>query len=59
MYRSYIHTRSCCCNQNSCKKDKDIICITPAMCYGSKLDIIKEKLPKQELLRIVKNNEKT
>ena len=25
MYRSYMHTRSCCCNQNSCKKDKDII----------------------------------
>lgn len=29
------------------KKDKDIICITPGMCYGSKLDKIKEKLPKQ------------
>ena len=25
MYRSYMCTRSCCCNQNSCKKDKDII----------------------------------
>ncbi len=29
------------------KKDKDIICITPGMCYGSKLETIKEKLPKQ------------
>ena len=25
MYRSYMCTRSCCCNQNSCKKDKDIL----------------------------------
>ena len=25
MYRSYMHTRSCCYNQNSCKKDKDVI----------------------------------
>ena len=32
---------------NFAKKDKDIICITPGMCYGSKLNIIKEKLPKQ------------
>ena len=32
---------------NFAKKDKDIICITPAMGYGSKLDIIKEKLPNQ------------
>lgn len=29
------------------KKDKDIICITPGMCYGSKLEIIKDKLPNQ------------
>lgn len=28
------------------KKDDDIMCITPGMCYGSKLGIIKEKLPK-------------
>ena len=28
---------------NFAKKDKDIICITPGMCYGSKLNIIKEK----------------
>ena len=32
---------------NYAKKDKDIICITPAMGYGSKLNIIAEKLPKQ------------
>ena len=32
---------------NYAKKDKDIICITPGMCYGSKLDTIKEKLPNQ------------
>ena len=32
---------------NFAKKDKDIICITPGMCYGSKLDIIKDKLPNQ------------
>lgn len=32
---------------NFARKDKDIICITPGMCYGSKLDTIKEKLPKQ------------
>jgi len=29
------------------RKNKNIICITPGMCYGSKLEIIKEKLPKQ------------
>lgn len=32
---------------NYARKDKDIMCITPGMCYGSKLDIIKEKLPNQ------------
>lgn len=32
---------------NYAKKDKDIICITPAMTNGSKLEVIKEKLPKQ------------
>lgn len=32
---------------NYAKKDKDIICITPGMCYGSKLEVIKEKLPNQ------------
>lgn len=32
---------------NFARKDKNIICITPGMCYGSKLDTIKEKLPKQ------------
>ncbi len=32
---------------NYAKKDHDIICITPGMCYGSKLDIFREKLPKQ------------
>jgi len=32
---------------NFARKDKDIICITPGMCYGSKLDTIKEKLPNQ------------
>ena len=32
---------------NYAKKDKNIICITPAMGYGSKLDTIKEKLPNQ------------
>lgn len=32
---------------NYARKDKDIICITPGMCYGSKLEVIKEKLPKQ------------
>lgn len=32
---------------NFMKNDKDIICITPGMCYGSKLDFIKEKTPKQ------------
>lgn len=32
---------------NYAKKDKDIICITPAMSLGSKLNIIKEKLPNQ------------
>ena len=32
---------------NYAKKDKDIICITPGMCYGSKLEVIKEKLPLQ------------
>ena len=32
---------------NYAKKDKDIICITPGMCYGSKLDTIKDKLPNQ------------
>lgn len=32
---------------NFAKIDKDIICITPGMCYGSKLDTIKEKLPNQ------------
>jgi len=32
---------------NFAKKDKNIICITPGMCYGSKLDFLKEKLPKQ------------
>ena len=29
------------------KNDKDIICITPGMAYGSKLEIIKEKYPKR------------
>lgn len=29
------------------KKDKDIICITPGMSYGSKLDEIKAKFPNQ------------
>ena len=32
---------------NFAKKDKDIICITPAMSKGAKLEVIKEKLPKQ------------
>ena len=32
---------------NFARKDKDIICITPGMCYGSKLETIKEKLPNQ------------
>ncbi len=32
---------------NYAKKNRDIICITPGMSYGSKLEIIKEKLPKQ------------
>ena len=32
---------------NYAKKDKSIICITPGMCYGSKLEVVKEKLPKQ------------
>lgn len=32
---------------NYAKKNKDIICITPGMCFGSRLDIIKEKLPDQ------------
>ena len=32
---------------NYAKKDKDIICITPGMCYGSKLNTIKDKLPNQ------------
>ncbi len=32
---------------NYARKDKDIICITPGMCYGSKLEVIKDKLPKQ------------
>lgn len=32
---------------NYAKKDKDIICITPGMCYGSNLNVIKEKLPNQ------------
>ena len=32
---------------NYAKKDHDIICITPGMSYGSKLEIIKEKIPKQ------------
>lgn len=34
---------------NFAKKDKDIICITPGMSYGSKLETIKEKLPNQFL----------
>ncbi|MBE6155672.1 MAG: 1-deoxy-D-xylulose-5-phosphate synthase [Firmicutes bacterium] len=34
---------------NFAKKDKDIICITPGMCYGNKLETIKEKLPDQYL----------
>lgn len=29
------------------KRNKDIICITPGMSYGSKLDVIKEKFPNQ------------
>ncbi len=32
---------------NYARKDKDIICITPGMCYGSKLEVIKEKISKQ------------
>ena len=32
---------------NFAKKDKDIICITPGMSYGSKLETIKEKMPNQ------------
>lgn len=34
---------------NFARKDKNIICITPGMCYGSKLQTIKEKLPNQYL----------
>lgn len=32
---------------NFARKDTKIICITPGMCYGSKLQTIAEKLPKQ------------
>lgn len=32
---------------NFARKDDKIICITPGMCYGSKLQTIAEKLPKQ------------
>lgn len=32
---------------NYAKKDENIICITPGMCYGNKLSTIKEKLPNQ------------
>ena len=32
---------------NYARKDKSIICITPGMSYGSKLETIKEKLPNQ------------
>lgn len=32
---------------NFARKDKNIVCITPGMCYGSKLEVIKDKLPSQ------------